>query len=603
MSAENEIRLRGLESFFGLQSVGRELTFRQEALRKTIRSTGFSRSSHLDLEHLSTSQGDSVHECHQIFTARLNADYALIESQCTLSQHVPRLLLNEARPSSSLEQLKAKVMELHGSAASISGSCEAQYQDIGRRLAEATARQGALPPFLNDDHFGLKQLCWWAESLETYMNQPLKQETLGLKVKIGYEVLDKVVTALEEEGSGNGNLAQLLYVADDLDNWEQDDLSSVCKLGLLECRLHVAGQLCDYDKDLLRKLSKSDLVDLYLGFLLIPANWQYGRLVHGREMASIRLEEVHRRDSVGETASGVAHPPAPRTDRDEGGTPTGSLAMSRASARLPGPRACKHKHGYLTQPEGRVYGATIVCAESCNEKVPPHAQASVLSFKQPKRRRMEAVAAHRNNPSPVPWLTRPPVTSSLSQNRRNRSWWAQSSEQACGRIRVQPLDWGAAPGFHIRSSRGVAPQRIMDFTHAQGPGPGRGAGPASAPQARGRLATPRQDNPRTSFSPASHAPPFDAMSACSHSSQAGTWQERLEGACREAKFTPPLFQIVSERRGGRTAWSSRVTVHGRTLSARFWYDGKNLNNAREDAAEMALNYLTGSNSSQPNQRQ
>ncbi|KAK1462505.1 hypothetical protein CTAM01_17103, partial [Colletotrichum tamarilloi] len=46
--------------------------------------------------------------------------------------------------------------------------------------------------------------------------------------------------------------------------------------------------------------------------------------------------------------------------------------------------------------------------------------------------------------------------------------------------------------------------------------------------------------------------------------------------------------------GGRTALSSRVTVHGRTLSARFWYDGKNLNNAREDAAEMALNYLTGS---------
>ncbi|KAI8271779.1 hypothetical protein K4K56_002947 [Colletotrichum sp. SAR 10_98] len=69
------------------------------------------------------------------------------------------------------------------------------------------------------------------------------------------------------------------------------------------------------------------------------------------------------------------------------------------------------------------------------------------------------------------------------------------------------------------------------------------------------------------------------MSASSYNSQAGTWQERLEG--------------------GRTAWSSRVTVHGRTLSARFWYDGKNLNNAKEDAAEMALNYLTGSNPSSP----
>ncbi|KAF3801601.1 hypothetical protein GCG54_00014817 [Colletotrichum gloeosporioides] len=117
------------------------------------------------------------------------------------------------------------------------------------------------------------------------------------------------------------------------------------------------------------------------------------------------------------------------------------------------------------------------------------------------------------------------------------------------------------------------------------------------------------------------------MSASSYNSQAGTWQERLEDACREANILPPVFQIVSDRRGklcpprekahthlssvgvtngssplvtgGRTAWSSRVTVHGRTLSARFWYDGKNLNNAKEDAAEMALNYLTGSNPSSP----
>lgn len=57
-----------------------------------------------------------------------------------------------------------------------------------------------------------------------------------------------------------------------------------------------------------------------------------------------------------------------------------------------------------------------------------------------------------------------------------------------------------------------------------------------------------------------------------------------------------LANILS---GGRTAWSSRVTVHGRTLSARFWYDGKNLNNAKEDAAEMALNFLSGSTPSSP----
>ncbi|KAK2036759.1 hypothetical protein LZ31DRAFT_482840, partial [Colletotrichum somersetense] len=81
--------------------------------------------------------------------------------------------------------------------------------------------------------------------------------------------------------------------------------------------------------------------------------------------------------------------------------------------------------------------------------------------------------------------------------------------------------------------------------------------------------------------------------------------------CREANILPPVFQIVSDRRGmlaaesrddGRTAWSSQVTVHGRTLSARFWYDGKNLNNAKEDAAEMALNYLTDVNSGQASNR-
>jgi hypothetical protein len=51
--------------------------------------------------------------------------------------------------------------------------------------------------------------------------------------------------------------------------------------------------------------------------------------------------------------------------------------------------------------------------------------------------------------------------------------------------------------------------------------------------------------------------------------------------------------------GGRTAWSSRVTIHGQSIQARFWYDGKNLNNAKEDAAEMALNWITGSNPSSP----
>lgn len=53
-----------------------------------------------------------------------------------------------------------------------------------------------------------------------------------------------------------------------------------------------------------------------------------------------------------------------------------------------------------------------------------------------------------------------------------------------------------------------------------------------------------------------------------------------------------LDQGPSNRQaGGRTAWSSIVVVCSRRIEARFWYDGKNLNNAKEDAAELALNWL------------
>jgi len=51
------------------------------------------------------------------------------------------------------------------------------------------------------------------------------------------------------------------------------------------------------------------------------------------------------------------------------------------------------------------------------------------------------------------------------------------------------------------------------------------------------------------------------------------------------------------RIGGRTAWSSTVTVYGQSFAARYWYDGKNLNNAKEDAAEMALTWLNGGSGS------
>ncbi|KAF4125606.1 hypothetical protein GMORB2_0850 [Geosmithia morbida] len=72
-----------------------------------------------------------------------------------------------------------------------------------------------------------------------------------------------------------------------------------------------------------------------------------------------------------------------------------------------------------------------------------------------------------------------------------------------------------------------------------------------------------------------------------------SWQDRLQDYCRMAELQPPVFQMYSDRRGGRTAWSSRVTVDGHSLSARYWYDGKYINNAKEDVAEVAYCWLVG----------
>ncbi|CAG8956416.1 hypothetical protein HYALB_00003681 [Hymenoscyphus albidus] len=78
-----------------------------------------------------------------------------------------------------------------------------------------------------------------------------------------------------------------------------------------------------------------------------------------------------------------------------------------------------------------------------------------------------------------------------------------------------------------------------------------------------------------------------------------TWQEKLIERCRETQCPLPVFQIVSDRRGGRTAWSSTVTVQGQEISARYWYDGEYVNNAKEDAAEVALQKMQKSSPTSP----
>lgn len=50
--------------------------------------------------------------------------------------------------------------------------------------------------------------------------------------------------------------------------------------------------------------------------------------------------------------------------------------------------------------------------------------------------------------------------------------------------------------------------------------------------------------------------------------------------------------------GGRTAWSTIVAVNGVPYSARFWYDGKYVEQAKQDAAEVAFTAITGRQTSQ-----
>lgn len=75
--------------------------------------------------------------------------------------------------------------------------------------------------------------------------------------------------------------------------------------------------------------------------------------------------------------------------------------------------------------------------------------------------------------------------------------------------------------------------------------------------------------------------------------QRESWSKRLRDHCAVRQLAVPTWTDVSDRRGGRTAWSSRVTVNGVEIQGRYWYDLQYIERAREDAAEMALRYLTG----------
>ncbi|KAF2733030.1 hypothetical protein EJ04DRAFT_298764 [Polyplosphaeria fusca] len=76
-------------------------------------------------------------------------------------------------------------------------------------------------------------------------------------------------------------------------------------------------------------------------------------------------------------------------------------------------------------------------------------------------------------------------------------------------------------------------------------------------------------------------------------SQRETWRQKLRTLCDRSGWSEPTFQDVSDRRGGRTAWSCVAVVQGTHYSARFWYDGQYADQSREDASEMAWRTITG----------
>lgn len=70
---------------------------------------------------------------------------------------------------------------------------------------------------------------------------------------------------------------------------------------------------------------------------------------------------------------------------------------------------------------------------------------------------------------------------------------------------------------------------------------------------------------------------------------------------RRARAPAPLLlgletKDEATQTGRRTAWSSAVVVGGITYQARYFYHGDFIDNAREDAAEVALRALSAQQS-------
>ena len=74
-------------------------------------------------------------------------------------------------------------------------------------------------------------------------------------------------------------------------------------------------------------------------------------------------------------------------------------------------------------------------------------------------------------------------------------------------------------------------------------------------------------------------------------------KDQLDNLCRARRLSPPQYTMLSDRRGGRTAWSCQLILLSKVILARFWYDGTNSLSAVEDAAQQALQFLGTQSSS------
>ncbi|KAK7518375.1 hypothetical protein IWX49DRAFT_592791 [Phyllosticta citricarpa] len=76
------------------------------------------------------------------------------------------------------------------------------------------------------------------------------------------------------------------------------------------------------------------------------------------------------------------------------------------------------------------------------------------------------------------------------------------------------------------------------------------------------------------------------------SAQRIPWQEKLQEQCRLSQLPPPIYKEYSDRRGGRTAWSCTVYIGPHHFAeATYWYDGKYVDKAKDDAALNMLQKL------------